>query len=105
MPAFLQYTSGSTSQPNGVIVSHGNLMHNERLIQKAFAQTEESIIVGWLPLHHDMRLIGNMLQTLYVGARCVLMSPLAFLQSPFSWLQAISVAKAKSTRCRFMLWP
>ncbi|HXQ70502.1 MAG TPA: AMP-binding protein, partial [Pyrinomonadaceae bacterium] len=96
-PAFLQYTSGSTSQPKGVIVSHGNLMHNEQLIQQAFDQTESSVIVGWLPLYHDMGLIGNVLQTLYVGARCVLMSPAAFLQSPFSWLQAISVAKATTS--------
>lgn len=97
MPAFLQYTSGSTSQPKGVIVSHGNLMHNEQLIQQAFDQTESSVIVGWLPLYHDMGLIGNVLQTLYVGARCVLMSPAAFLQSPFSWLQAISMAKATTS--------
>jgi acyl-CoA synthetase (AMP-forming)/AMP-acid ligase II len=97
MPAFLQYTSGSTSQPKGVIVSHGNLMHNEQLIQQAFDQSESSVIVGWLPLYHDMGLIGNVLQTLYVGARCVLLSPAAFLQSPFMWLQAISLAKATTS--------
>jgi amino acid adenylation domain-containing protein len=96
-PAFLQYTSGSTSQPKGVIVSHANLLHNEQLIQEAFSQTESSVIVGWLPLYHDMGLIGNVLQTLYVGARCVLMSPAAFLQSPFRWLQAISYAKATTS--------
>jgi acyl-CoA synthetase (AMP-forming)/AMP-acid ligase II len=96
-PAFLQYTSGSTSQPKGVIVSHANLLHNEQLIQDAFSQTEASVIVGWLPLYHDMGLIGNVLQTLYVGARCVLMSPAAFLQSPFRWLQAISYAKATTS--------
>ena len=96
-PAFLQYTSGSTSQPKGVIVSHANLMHNQQMIQTAFGQTESSIIVGWLPLYHDMGLIGNVLQTLYVGARCVLMSPAAFLQSPFRWLQAISAAQATTS--------
>jgi acyl-CoA synthetase (AMP-forming)/AMP-acid ligase II len=96
-PAFLQYTSGSTSQPKGVIVSHANLLHNEELIQQAFSQTESSVIVGWLPLYHDMGLIGNVLQTLYVGAQCVLMSPAAFLQSPFRWLQAISYAKATTS--------
>ncbi|HSD45842.1 MAG TPA: amino acid adenylation domain-containing protein, partial [Pyrinomonadaceae bacterium] len=95
--AFLQYTSGSTSQPKGVIVSHANLMHNEHLIQQAFDQTESSVIVGWLPLYHDMGLIGNVLQTLFVGARCVLMSPAAFLQSPFRWLQAISYFKATTS--------
>ena len=95
--AFLQYTSGSTSQPKGVMVSHGNLLHNQQMIQRAFEQTESSIIVGWLPLYHDMGLIGNVLQTLFVGARCVLMSPTAFLQSPFRWLQAISRFKATTS--------
>src|SRR6266436_3572948 len=96
-PAFLQYTSGSTSQPKGVMVSHGNLLHNQQMIQRAFEQTESSIIVGWLPLYHDMGLIGNVLQTLFVGARCVLMSPAAFLQSPFRWLQAISCFRATTS--------
>lgn len=74
------------------------------MIQQAFDQTEASIIVGWLPLYHDMGLIGNVLQTLYVGARCVLMSPAAFLQSPFSWLQAISVAIEHSSATAFIHW-
>ena len=88
--AFLQYTSGSTSIPKGVMVSHGNLLHNEQTIQEIFQQTEHSIIVGWLPFYHDMGLIGNVLQPLYAGASCVLMSPVSFLQRPFRWLQAIS---------------
>ncbi len=88
--AFLQYTSGSTAQPKGVMVTHGNLLHNEEMIQAAFAQSERSLIVGWLPLYHDMGLIGNVLQPLYVGASCVLMSPVAFLQRPARWLRAIS---------------
>lgn len=88
--AFLQYTSGSTAAPKGVMVSHENLLSNERMIQQAFQQTEESVIVGWLPLFHDMGLIGNALQPLYVGAECILMSPLTFLQRPFKWLEAIS---------------
>ena len=67
-----------------MIVSHGNLLHNEQMIQQAFEPSEDSVIVGWLPLYHDMGLIGNVLQTLYLGARCVLMSPAAFLQSPLS---------------------
>jgi len=88
--AFLQYTSGSTSEPKGVMVSHGNLMHNEEVIRQGFGLDEDSVIVGWLPLYHDMGLIGNVLQPLYLGARCVLMSPVAFLQKPLRWLRAIS---------------
>ena len=88
--AFLQYTSGSTSLPKGVRVSHANLVANERMIAAAFRQTEESVVVGWLPLYHDMGLIGNVLQPLWSGGRCVLMSPVAFLQKPLRWLAAIS---------------
>ena len=88
--AFLQYTSGSTAEPKGVMVTHGNLLHNEEMIRRAFDQRPDSVIVGWLPLYHDMGLIGNVLQPLCLGARCVLMSPLAFLQKPLRWLQAIS---------------
>ena len=88
--AFLQYTSGSTSSPKGVIVSHANLMHNEEMIRRAFRQSESSVIVSWLPLYHDMGLIGGVLQPLYVGAQCILMSPVAFIQKPARWLKAIS---------------
>jgi amino acid adenylation domain-containing protein len=88
--AFLQYTSGSTSAPKGVMVTQGNLVHNQAMIRLAFEQDETSVIVGWLPLYHDMGLIGNVLQPLYVGARCVLMSPQSFLQRPLRWLEAIS---------------
>ncbi|MET0626409.1 MAG: MupA/Atu3671 family FMN-dependent luciferase-like monooxygenase [Pyrinomonadaceae bacterium] len=95
--AFLQYTSGSTAAPKGVMVTHGNLLHNEGLIQKVFGQTAESVIVGWLPLYHDMGLIGNVIQPLYVGARCVLISPAAFLQQPFRWLRLISDYKATTS--------
>jgi amino acid adenylation domain-containing protein len=87
--AFLQYTSGSTSLPKGVMVSHGNLLHNEEMIRRAFGQSPETVVVGWLPLYHDMGLIGNVLQPLYAGGSCVLMSPLAFLQRPLRWLAAI----------------
>jgi natural product biosynthesis luciferase-like monooxygenase protein/FkbM family methyltransferase len=95
--AFLQYTSGSISSPKGVMISHDNVLHNQRAIQRAFDQTGESIIVGWLPLYHDMGLIGNILQSMYVGARCILMSPLTFLQRPFRWLEAISKYKATTS--------
>jgi amino acid adenylation domain-containing protein/non-ribosomal peptide synthase protein (TIGR01720 family) len=88
--AFLQYTSGSTAFPKGVMVRHRNLVHNSRMIQEAFAQDTRSVVVGWLPLYHDMGLIGNVLQPLFCGGACVLMSPMAFLQRPSRWLQAIS---------------
>ena len=92
--AFLQYTSGSTADPKGVMVTYANLLHNERMIAAAFGMDEESVVVGWLPLYHDMGLIGNVLQPLYSGGRCVLMSPVAFLQRPLRWLEAIGRYRA-----------
>ncbi len=95
--AFLQYTSGSTAEPRGVMVTHHNLLYNEEMIRLAFGQSQDSVVVGWLPSYHDMGLIGNILQPLYVGGRCVLMSPLAFLQRPFRWLAAISRYRATTS--------
>ncbi|HSF41300.1 MAG TPA: non-ribosomal peptide synthase/polyketide synthase [Thermoanaerobaculia bacterium] len=88
--AFLQYTSGSTSAPKGVMVSHANLAHNQRVIQAACDHTEESVFVTWLPVYHDLGLIGNVLQATWVGAPCVMMAPVAFLQNPLRWLAAVS---------------
>jgi len=95
--AFLQYTSGSTGDPKGVMVSHGNILANERAIQKSFGQNESSVIVSWLPMGHDMGLIGGVLQPLYAGARCVLFSPAAFVQEPVRWLRAISTYRATTS--------
>ncbi|HLO85985.1 MAG TPA: beta-ketoacyl synthase N-terminal-like domain-containing protein [Nostocaceae cyanobacterium] len=95
--AFLQYTSGSTGKPKGVMVSHGNLLHNEQMIQQAFGHSSATIVVGWLPLFHDMGLIGNILQPLYLGIRSILMPPEAFLLKPYRWLQAISHYKATTS--------
>jgi amino acid adenylation domain-containing protein len=95
--AFIQYTSGSTASPKGVMVSHASILHNERMIQSAFRQTEQSVILSWLPLYHDMGLIGGVLQPLYVGAHCILMSPVSFLQKPLRWLQAISRYRATTS--------
>ena len=88
--AFLQYTSGSTGQPKGVVVTHGNLLQNEFMIQSAVETTEDTVIVTWLPIYHDMGLIGNMLHSIWLGATCVFMPPLSFLQQPIRWLSAIS---------------
>ncbi|MDF0674702.1 MAG: amino acid adenylation domain-containing protein [Nitrospira sp.] len=95
--AFLQYTSGSTGSPKGVMVSHENLLHNQRMIQEAFGHTEETTVLGWLPLYHDMGLIGNVLQPLYLGRPCVLMSPVHFMQKPVRWLSAISRYRATTS--------
>jgi acyl-CoA synthetase (AMP-forming)/AMP-acid ligase II len=92
--AFLQYTSGSTGSPKGVMVSHANLLSNESMIAEAFSTTPASTYVTWLPLYHDMGLIGNILHAFWAGATCVFMSPLDFLQQPVRWLQAISDYKA-----------
>jgi acyl-CoA synthetase (AMP-forming)/AMP-acid ligase II len=93
--AFLQYTSGSTSAPKGVVVTHRNLVENLEMIRRAFGNTEASTYVSWVPLYHDMGLILNVLQSLYVGATCVLMSPAAFMQQPMAWLDAISRYRAE----------
>ncbi|MBA1200955.1 non-ribosomal peptide synthetase [Pseudomonas capeferrum] len=90
--AFLQYTSGSTALPKGVQVSHGNLVANEQLIRHGFGidVNPDDVIVSWLPLYHDMGLIGGLLQPIFSGVPCVLMSPGYFLARPLRWLQAIS---------------
>ncbi|WP_162150808.1 MULTISPECIES: non-ribosomal peptide synthetase [Methylosinus] len=95
--AFLQYTSGSTAEPRGVMISHGNLMSNQALIAESFGHGPDSDLVGWLPLYHDMGLIGNILQPMYVGATAYLMSPMAFLEKPARWLQAISRYGARTS--------
>lgn len=88
--AFLQYTSGSTATPKGVMISHRNLMHNSGWIYEKFGHNKDSIGMIWLPPYHDMGLIGGIIQPLYGGFPVVLMSPLMFLQRPIRWLQAIS---------------
>lgn len=93
--ALLQYTSGSTSAPKGVMVSQANLMANLAMIKAAFGNTRHSTYVSWVPLYHDMGLVINVLQTLYCGALCVLLAPVAFIQRPLVWLQAISNFRAE----------
>nr|WP_236065780.1 AMP-binding protein [Streptomyces poriferorum] len=90
--AFIQYTSGSTSSPRGVVLSHGNLLSNAHVTQQAFGTSTDTRVVSWLPMYHDMGLIGSVLGTVYCGGSCVLMSPSAFAQRPARWLEAISAA-------------
>ncbi|GFE67605.1 fatty acyl-AMP ligase [Chroococcus sp. FPU101] len=95
--AFLQYTSGSTGQPKGVMITHDCIMHNQQMLKLAFGHNETSVGVGWLPLFHDMGLIGKVIQALYVGRPSIFMSPVAFIQKPIRWLQAISQYKATTS--------
>lgn len=89
-PALLQYTSGSTSVPRGVMVSHGNLMANSAHISELFGCTPDDRAVVWLPSYHDMGLIGGVIQPLYAGFPVTLMAPMAFVRSPYLWLRTIS---------------
>jgi amino acid adenylation domain-containing protein len=88
--AFLQYTSGSTGIPKGVIIRHASLLANSAHLSRAFQYGPESHCFSWLPPYHDMGLIGGILQPVYGGFPCTMMSPAAFLQSPVRWLENIS---------------
>lgn len=92
--AFLQFTSGSTSDPKGVVLSHQNVLSNAGLIQQAFGTSDDSSAVFWLPLHHDMGLIGGVVQPMYCGGTSTLLAPAAFLQRPALWLETISRLRA-----------
>jgi myxalamid-type polyketide synthase MxaB len=95
--AFLQYTSGSTGEPKGVMVSHGNLLHNLEIIRQCFGLNETSRGLSWLPPYHDMGLIGGILEPLYIGGFTVLFSPIDFLKQPYRWLSAIT--RYRATTC------
>ncbi|CAH9058399.1 D-alanine--D-alanyl carrier protein ligase [Pseudoalteromonas holothuriae] len=91
--AFLQYTSGSTGSPKGVMVDHHNIINNEQMMKVAFGHNETTPIVSWLPHFHDMGLIFGILHPIYIGAPAVLMNPTYFLQKPFRWLKLLSDSK------------
>ncbi len=92
--AMIQYTSGSTSRPKGVMLSHGNLVANARAISNAFDMGPASKAVFWLPTFHDMGLIGGILVPVYCGIPNTILAPLSFVQNPFLWLDAISRSRA-----------
>lgn len=87
--AFIQYTSGSTGNPKGVVLSHANLLANIRAMGQRVRASSDDVFVSWLPLYHDMGLIGAWLGSLYYGSLFVVMSPLSFLAKPQRWLWAI----------------
>ncbi len=93
--AVIQYTSGSTRQPRGVVLSHANLMYNLSQIRARFENDENGCGVTWLPLYHDMGLIGGVLQPIFARFPAIMLSPSAFLHNPLRWLHAISASGAK----------
>ena len=92
--AFLQYTSGSTSDPKGVMITHNNIVHNLEIIRKNCCLSEKTVIVSWLPIFHDMGLIGCILSAIKLCCTCVFMSENDFARSPHLWLEAVSKYKA-----------
>jgi len=92
--ALLQYTSGSTAEPKGVMISHGNLLHNSAYIGRVFALNPNGVTVTWLPAFHDMGLTNGIIQPVYKGRPCYLMPAVSFLMRPVRWLEAISRYRA-----------
>lgn len=102
--AFLQYTSGSTGNPRGVMVTHANLMANEAVIQAGFGFTRNDVMVGWLPLFHDMGLVGNLLQAVYTGYHTVIIPPEDFLRDPLLWLRTLTHYRGTATGAPNFAW-
>lgn len=96
-PAAIQYTSGSTRSPKGVLLSHGNILHNVDAIRQSWNGDENARGVFWLPPHHDLGLIGGILSMVYIGASTALMSPTAFIKRPMRWLELVSAHRGVIT--------
>ncbi|KAL4591428.1 hypothetical protein LXL04_004393 [Taraxacum kok-saghyz] len=96
---FLQFTSGSTGDAKGVMITHGGLVHNVKLMRKVYKSTSNIIGVSWLPQYHDMGLIGGILTCTVSGGMCVLFSPLTFIKNPILWLQTMSKFRATHSAC------
>ena len=96
--AYLQYTSGSTSSPKGVMLSHGNLLHHLKTLKTAWRYTSESVSVTWMPHFHDYGLVDGLLEALYSGIPCYILSPVTFVRRPVRWLEAISYYRGTHTQ-------
>lgn len=91
---FLQFTSGSTGDAKGVMITHGGLIHNVKLMHKRYKSTSSTVLVSWLPQYHDMGLIGGLFTALVSGASAILFSPMTFIRNPLLWLQTMSKYQA-----------
>ncbi len=95
--AFLQYSSGSTGTPRGVMVTHKNVIADLKMIMNSMNHNSDTVLMTWLPFFHDACLVGFILHTVFAGAHCVLMSPESFMQKPLRWLRALTKFKATAT--------
>ncbi|XP_047319723.1 uncharacterized protein LOC124923793 [Impatiens glandulifera] len=91
---FLQFTSGSTGDAKGVVITHGGLIHNVKLMRKSYRSTSRTVLVSWLPQYHDMGLIGGLFTALVSGGSSILFSPMTFIKNPLLWLHAMSKYRA-----------
>jgi acyl-CoA synthetase (AMP-forming)/AMP-acid ligase II len=100
--AFVQFSSGSTSKPKGVAISHENILHNSMIIKDAFGIGKEDVGINWLPFYHDMGLIGHVIQPLYSGIQNYFMSPISFVARPGNWLKAISMYRGTISLSKYL---
>ncbi|KAL8122202.1 hypothetical protein AgCh_018810 [Apium graveolens] len=91
---FLQFTSGSTGDAKGVMITHGGLIHNVKLMHKRYKSTSKTVLISWLPQYHDMGLIGGLFTAMVSGATAILFSPMTFIRNPLLWLQTMSKYQA-----------